>query len=43
MFHGALVLVLARFADVSFTLEQLLQGLGLMALLAFEMTSFGGW
>jgi ABC-2 type transport system permease protein len=41
LFHGILVLILARFADVNFTLEQLLTGLGLMALLAFGLTSFG--
>jgi ABC-2 type transport system permease protein len=41
VFHGCLVLVLARFADVAFTWEQLLQGLGLMFLLAFGLTSFG--
>ncbi len=41
VFHGALVLILARFADVTFTWQQLLVGLGLMTLLAFALTSFG--
>ena len=39
--HGCLVLILARFADVSFTLPQLLEGLLLMTLLAFGLTSLG--
>ncbi|AKR56744.1 transport permease protein [Youhaiella tibetensis] len=39
--HGCLVLILARFADVTFGLDQLLKGLGLMALLAFGLTSLG--
>ncbi|MBF0678259.1 MAG: ABC transporter permease [Devosia sp.] len=39
--HGALVLILARFADVTFTPMQALQALGLMALLAFALTSLG--
>jgi ABC-2 type transport system permease protein len=39
--HGCLVLVLARFADVPLTLTQVLEALGLMALLAFALTSLG--
>lgn len=39
--HGCLVLILAQFADVTFTLPQLLEGLGLMILLAFGLTSLG--
>jgi len=41
MLHGCLVLVLARFADVSLTPTEVLQGLGLMFLLSFALTSFG--
>ncbi|HWU18556.1 MAG TPA: ABC transporter permease [Devosia sp.] len=41
VFHGCLVLVLARFADVNFTFEQLAKGLVLMFLLAFGLTAFG--
>ncbi len=41
MFHGALVLALARFADLSMTLGDLAQGLALMFLLAFALTSLG--
>ena len=41
MFHGALVIILARFADVTFTLGDLVHGLGLMFLLAFSLTSLG--
>jgi ABC-2 type transport system permease protein len=41
MVHGALVLVLAQFADVSLQLADLPAGLGLMFLLAFCLTSFG--
>ena len=41
VFHGCLVLVLARFADVVFTFEQLALGLVYMFLLAFGLTSFG--
>lgn len=41
MLHGCLVLVLARFADVSLSLTDVIQGLGLMFLLAFSLTSFG--
>lgn len=39
--HGCLVLVLARFADVPLTLTDVLKALGLMALLAFALTSLG--
>ncbi len=39
--HGCLVLLLARFADVSLTLGKVLEALGLMALLAFALTSLG--
>lgn len=41
LFHGLLVVVLARFADVTFTPLELLQGIGLMFLLAFGLTSLG--
>jgi ABC-2 type transport system permease protein len=41
LFHGALVLALARFADLSMTLGDLAQGLGLMFLMAFALTSLG--
>jgi len=41
MAHGALVLSLAGFANVTFTPAQLLEGLGLMFLLAFGLTSLG--
>jgi ABC-2 type transport system permease protein len=41
MFHGALVLALARFADLSMTLADLARGLALMFLLAFALTSLG--
>ncbi len=41
MFHGILVLILARFADVTIPWENLLVGLGLMFLLAFGLTSLG--
>jgi ABC-2 type transport system permease protein len=41
MLHGCLVLALARFADVTLTWMDVLQGLGLMFLLAFGLTSFG--
>jgi ABC-2 type transport system permease protein len=41
MFHGCLVLVLARFADVTFGAADLLLGLSLMFLLAFGLTSLG--
>ena len=39
--HGCLVLLLARFADVSLTPGKVLEALGLMALLAFALTSLG--
>ncbi len=39
--HGCLVLLLARFADVSLTPVKVLEALGLMALLAFALTSLG--
>lgn len=39
--HGCLVLLLARFADVSLTWFDVLRALGLMALLAFALTSLG--
>ena len=41
LFHGSLVLVLARFADVGLTLGDVLTGFGLMFLLAFGLTSLG--
>lgn len=41
MIHGALVLALARFADVIVTPSRVLQGLGMMFLLAFSLTSVG--
>jgi ABC-2 type transport system permease protein len=41
MFHGALVLSLARFADLPLTLPDLAAGLVLMFLLAFALTSLG--
>src|SRR5690606_8338324 len=41
MLHGCLVLVLARFADVNLVPLSVLQGLGLMALLAFGLTALG--
>lgn len=39
--HGCLVLVLARFADIPLTPGGILRALGLMALLAFALTSLG--
>jgi len=39
--HGCLVLVLARFADVPLNLVDVLKAIGLMALLAFALTSLG--
>jgi ABC-2 type transport system permease protein len=39
--HGALVLILARFADVTLSLEQSALALVLMFVLAFGLTSFG--
>jgi ABC-2 type transport system permease protein len=41
LFHGLMVLVLARFADVSLTLSRVAEGLVLMALLGFGLTSLG--
>jgi len=41
LFHGALVLALARFADLSMTLGDLALGLALMFLMAFALTSLG--
>jgi ABC-2 type transport system permease protein len=41
LFHGCLVLVLARFADVTLTLTGILSGLLWMFLLAFGLTSLG--
>lgn len=39
--HGCLVLLLARFADVPLTWLDILKALGLMAMLAFALTSLG--
>ena len=39
--HGCLVLILARFADVPLTLTDVIKALGLMAMLAFALTSLG--
>ena len=39
--HGCLVLLLAKFCDVSLTVPKVLETLGLMALLAFALTSLG--
>lgn len=41
LFHGALVLILARFANVPLTPERIVEGLGLMFLLGFGLTSLG--
>lgn len=41
LFHGILVLLLARFADVPLTAGSILKGLGLMFLLGFGLTSLG--
>jgi ABC-2 type transport system permease protein len=41
LLHGCLVLILARFADVPLTFTDVLKALGLMALLAFALTSLG--
>jgi ABC-2 type transport system permease protein len=41
MFHGSLVLALARFADIVLTPADIVQGLGIMFLLAFGLTSLG--
>lgn len=39
--HGSLVLLLARFADVTLSIPQMLTALGLMFVLSFGLTSFG--
>jgi ABC-2 type transport system permease protein len=39
--HGSLVLLLARFADIGLTWGKVLETLGLMAMLAFALTSLG--
>ncbi|MFA5580569.1 MAG: ABC transporter permease [Paracoccaceae bacterium] len=39
--HGSIVLILARFADITFTVTQGLTAIGLMFLLSFGLTSFG--
>lgn len=39
--HGCLVLVLARFADIPLARVNLLEGLGIMALMSFALTSLG--
>src|SRR5690606_18951581 len=41
MIHGAIVLALARFADVVLTPQKILEGVGLMLLLGFGLTSLG--
>ena len=41
LFHGSLVLALARFADVTLTPLDILHGLALMFMLAFGLTSLG--
>ena len=41
VFHGCVVLILARFADISLTFTDVLNALGLMAMLAFALTSLG--
>lgn len=41
LLHGVLVLMLASFADVPLTISSVLQGLLLMALLGFALTSLG--
>jgi ABC-2 type transport system permease protein len=41
LMHGCLVLILARFADVPLTLLDVAKALGLMAILAFALTSLG--
>ena len=41
LFHGALVLALASFADLSLTAADIARGLALMFLLAFALTSLG--
>ena len=39
--HGAIVLILARFADVTLTVEQVIMALGAMFALSFGLTCFG--
>ena len=41
LFHGSLVLALARFADVTLTPADIARGLAIMFLLAFALTSLG--
>jgi ABC-2 type transport system permease protein len=41
LFHGSLVLALARFADLTLTPADIVKGLGLMFLLAFALCSLG--
>lgn len=41
MVHGLIVLFLARFADVTISVDRLAIGLGIMFLLAFALTSLG--
>src|SRR5215472_4707089 len=41
LFHGSLVLALARFADITLTPVDIAQGLAIMFLLAFALTSLG--
>lgn len=41
LFHGVIVLILARFADVPITVARATQALGLMAILGFGLTSLG--
>jgi ABC-2 type transport system permease protein len=41
LFHGCLVLILARFADIPLTLADIAVGIPLMFLLAFGLTSLG--
>jgi ABC-2 type transport system permease protein len=41
LFHGALVLALARFADITLTPGDIVHGLAIMFLLAFALTSLG--
>jgi ABC-2 type transport system permease protein len=41
LFHGSLVLALARFADITLTPADIVHGLAIMFLLAFALTSLG--
>jgi ABC-2 type transport system permease protein len=41
LFHGSLVLALARFADITLTPVDIVHGLAIMFLLAFALTSLG--